>query len=163
MFYNAKCLYESNKKGIYSYFSKMNSLHLLADTPEYLKNRQILKASTFGNASKGCPATIPVTNFAMERLRDWLLKPVTIVEEINGEAISSTIPNLHFIKSRASLKELMLYNPAINVDRIMSLCQLMIYREEKMIIYQGDPKRAEKRDNFKYLGNDPFFNKNYKQ
>ena len=57
----------------------------------------------------------------------------------------------------------MLYNPAINVDRIMSLCQLMIYREEKMIIYQGDPKRAEKRDNFKYLGNDPFFNKNYKQ
>ena len=99
----------------------------------------------------------------MERIRDWLLKPVTTVEEVNGEAISITIPNLHFIKSRALLKELMLYNPAINVDRIMSLCQLMLYREEKMIIYQGDPKRAEKRDNFKYLGNDPFFNKNYKQ
>ena len=163
LFYNGKVMVENNKKNTFAYFSRMNSLHLMADTPEYLKNKQILKASTFGNASKGCPAVVAVINFAMERLRDWLLKPVTIVEEVNGEAISSTIPNLHFIKSRALLKELMLYNPAINVDRIMSLCQLMLYREEKMIIYQGDPKRAEKRDNFKYLGNDPFFNKNYKQ
>ena len=161
LFYNGKVMVENNKKNTFAYFSKMNSLHLMADTPEYLKNRQILKASTFGNASKGCPATVPVTNFAMERLRDWLLKPVTIVEEIKGEAISSTIPNLHLIKNRALLKELMLYNPAINVDRIMSLCQLMIYREEKMIIYQGDPRKAEKRINSSYLGNDPFFNKNY--
>ena len=163
LFYNGKVMVENNKKNTFAYFSRMNSLHLMADTPEYLKNKQILKASTFGNASKGCPAVVAVINFAMERLRDWLLKPVTIVEEVNGEAISSTIPNLHFIKSRALLKELMLYNPAINVDRIMSLCQLMLYREEKMIIYQGDPRRAEKRDNSSYLGNDPFFNRNYKQ
>ena len=163
LFYNGKVMVENNKKNTFAYFSRMNSLHLMADTPEYLKNKQILKASTFGNASKGCPAVVAVINFAMERLRDWLLKPVTIVEEVNGEAISSTIPNLHFIKSRALLKELMLYNPAINVDRIMSLCQLMLYREEKMIIYQGDPKRAERRNPSDYLGNDPFFNRNYKQ
>lgn len=163
LFYNGKVMVENNKKNTFAYFSRMNSLHLMADTPEYLKNKQILKASTFGNASKGCPAVVAVINFAMERLRDWLLKPVTIVEEVNGEAISSTIPNLHFIKSRALLKELMLYNPAINVDRIMSLCQLMLYREEKMIIYQGDPKRAERRNPSEYLGNDPFFKRNYKQ
>ena len=163
LFYNGKVMVENNKKNTFAYFSRMNSLHLMADTPEYLKNKQILKASTFGNASKGCPAVVAVINFAMERLRDWLLKPVTIVEEVNGEAISSTIPNLHFIKNRALLKELMLYNPAINVDRIMSLCQLMLYREEKMILYQGDPKRAERRNPSDYLGNDPFFNRNYKQ
>lgn len=163
LFYNGKVMVENNKKNTFAYFSRMNSLHLMADTPEYLKNRQILKASTFGNASKGCPAVVAVINFAMERLRDWLLKPVTIVEEVNSEAISSTIPNLHFIKNRALLKELMLYNPAINVDRIMSLCQLMLYREEKMILYQGDPKRAERRNPSDYLGNDPFFNRNYKQ
>ena len=163
LFYNGKVMVENNKKNTFAYFSRMNSLHLMADTPEYLKNKQILKASTFGNASKGCPAVVAVINFAMERLRDWLLKPVTIVEEVNGEAISSTIPNLHFIKSRALLKELMLYNPAINVDRIMSLCQLMLYREEKMIIYKGDPKRAERRNPSEYLGNDPFFKRNYKQ
>lgn len=163
LFYNGKVMVENNKKNTFAYFSRMNSLHLMADTPEYLKNKQILKASTFGNASKGCPAIVAIINFAMERIRDWLLKPVTTIEEIDGEAISSTIPNLHFIKSRALLKELMLYNPAINVDRIMSLCQLMLYREEKMIIYQGDPKKAEKRDNSSYLGNDPFFKENYKQ
>lgn len=163
LFYNGKVMVENNKKNTFAYFSRMNSLHLMADTPEYLKNRQILKASTFGNASKGCPAVVAVINFAMERLRDWLLKPVTIMEEVNGEAISSTIPNLHFIKNRALLKELMLYNPAINVDRIMSLCQLMLYREEKMILYQGNPKRAERRNSSDYLGNDPFFNRNYKQ
>lgn len=161
LFYNGKVMVENNKKNTFAYFSRMNSLHLMADTPEYLKNRQILKASTFGNASKGCPATVPVINFAMERLRDWLLKPVDNAEEVNGEIISTTIPNLHFIKNRALLKELMLYNPAINVDRIMSMCQLMLYREEKVILYQGEPRRAEKRIDSTYLGNDPFFNKNY--
>ena len=163
LFYNGKVMVENNKKNTFAYFSKMNSLHLMADTPEYLKNKQILKANTFGNASKGCPATTPVINFAMERLRDWLLKPVTVTEESNGESISTTIPNLHFLKNRALIKELMLYNPAINVDRIMSMCQLMLYREEKMILYQGEPRRAEKRIDSTYLGNDPFFNKNYKQ
>ena len=163
LFYNGKVMVENNKKNTFAYFSKMNSLHLMADTPEYLKNKQILKANTFGNASKGCPATIPVINFSMERLRDWLLKPVTVTEEFNGESISTTIPNLHFLKNRALIKELMLYNPAINVDRIMSMCQLMLYREEKMILYQGEPRRAEKRIDSSYLGNDPFFKRNYKQ
>lgn len=163
LFYNGKVMVENNKKNTFAYFSKMNSLHLMADTPEYLKNKQILKANTFGNASKGCPATTPVINFSMERLRDWLLKPVTVTEEFNGESISTTIPNLHFLKNRALIKELMLYNPAINVDRIMSMCQLMLYREEKMILYQGNPRRAEKRIDSTYLGNDPFFKRNYKQ
>ena len=163
LFYNAKVMVENNKKSTFAYFSKMNSLHLMADTPEYLKNKQILKANTFGNASKGCPATVPVINFAMERLRDWLLKPVTTSEEVNGEVISTTIPNLYFLKNRALIKELMLYNPAINVDRIMSMCQLMLYREEKMILYQGEPQRAENKISFTYLGNDSFFSKNYKQ
>ena len=163
LFYNGKVMVENNKKNTFAYFSKMNSLHLMADTPEYLKKKQILKANTFGNASKGCPAITPLINFSMERLRDWLLKPVTVTEEFNGESISTTIPNLHFLKNRALIKELMLYNPAINVDRIMSMCQLMLYREEKMILYQGEPRRAEKRIDSTYLGNDPFFNKNYKQ
>ena len=43
LFYNAKCLYENNKKGIYAYFSKMNCTHLLADTPEYLRDKQLVK------------------------------------------------------------------------------------------------------------------------
>lgn len=53
LFYNAKVLYESNKKGLFAYFSKMSSTHLLADTPEYLRDKQLVKYSAFGSNSKG--------------------------------------------------------------------------------------------------------------
>ena len=162
IFYNAKLLYENNKKNTFSYFSKMNSLHLLADTPEYLKNRQLIKSIGYGNVSKGVTATVPIKNFGFTLIRDWLLKPVTVTKEEDGNVVEYTVPNLHFIKNRALIKELILFNPDINVDRIMSLVQLMLYREEKMILYQGDPMKAKKTDDSNYLGNDPFFTRNYK-
>lgn len=162
IFYNAKLLYENNKKNTFSYFSKMNSLHLLADTPEYLKNKQLIKSIGYGNVSKGVTATVPIKNFGFTLIRDWLLKPVTVTKEEDGNVVEYTVPNLHFIKNRALIKELMLFNPDINVDRIMSLVQLMLYREEKMILYQGDPMKAKKTDDSNYLGNDPFFTRNYK-
>ena len=162
LFYNAKLLYENNKKNTFAYFSRMNSLHLLADTPEYLKNKQLVKSIGYGNTSKGVNATAPIKNFGFTLIRDWLLKPVTVTSEEGGETIITTVPNLHFIKNRALLKELILFNPAINVDRIMSLVQLMLYREEKMILYQGDPAGRTKVDYSNYLGNDPFFDRNYK-
>ena len=161
IFYNAKMLYENNKKNTFAYFSKMNCLHLLADTPEYLKQKQIVKTSSFGNSSKGVAGTVPVFNFAYLLIRDWLLKPVTITKEEQGEEVQYTVANLHFIKNRALLKELALFNPDINVDRIKSLCQLMLYREEKMILYQGSPQNYSNTNSADYLGNDPFFTKNY--
>ena len=160
MFYNAKGLVENNKKNTFAYFSRMTSLHLLADTPEYLKSRQILKAQSFGNSVKGVPMTVPIRNFAFGLIRDWLLKPVTVSREEEGQVITSTVPNLFFIKDRALLLELSKYNPDGNFDRIMSLCQLMIYREEKMILYQGDMTRANRKPST-YLGNDSFFKRNY--
>ena len=162
LFYNAKLLYENNKKNTFAYFSRMNSLHLLADTPEYLKNKQLIKSVGYGNTSKGVNATLPIKNFGFTLIRDWLLKPVTVIKEEDGNTVEYTVPNLHFIKNRALIKELILYNPAINVDRIMSLVQLMLYREEKMILYQGDPTKAKKVDDNNYLGNDPFFDRNYR-
>ena len=161
MFYNGKVMVENNKKNTFAYFSRMNSLHLMADTPDYLKMKQILKVQGFGNSTKGIPATQPIKNFAFGLIRDWLLKPVHITSQEGGELMEKTVNNLHFIKGRALLKELMLFNPMINVDRIMSLCQLMLYREEKMILYQGDFTKSKTPDN-NYLGNDPFFANNFK-
>ena len=46
LFYNGLCLYESNKKGIYAYFSKLKCTHLLADTPQYLRDKQLVKYSS---------------------------------------------------------------------------------------------------------------------
>ena len=153
LFYNAKCLYENNKKNTFAYFSRMNCLHLLADTPEYLRQKQLIKTVGYGNTSKGVSATTPIKDFGFTLIRDWLLKPVTA---IIGEE-ETTVPNLHFLRNRALIKELILFNPDINVDRIMSLLQLMLYREEKMIIYQGDFKKNRDITPKDYLGNDPFF------
>lgn len=162
LFYNGKLMYECNKKNTFAYFSRMNSLHLLADTPEYLRNKQLIKTTSWGNSSKGITATAPIKNFALGLIRDWLLKPVPVVQETEEGITEYTVPNLHFIKNRALLKELMLYNPIINVDRIMSLAQLMLYREEKMILYQGDPSKNSNKIESDYLGNDLFFTRNYK-
>lgn len=163
LFYNAKCLYEQNKKGLFAYFSKMNSLHLLADVPEYLKDKQLIKQIGYGNQSKGVNATAGINNYANERIREWLLKPVPTIIKEDGEDKEITVPNLFFIKNRALLKELVLFNPDINVDRVRALGMAMLYREEKMILYQGNISAdREEKANSSYLGNDPFFVKNYR-
>ena len=164
LFYKAKCLYESNKKGIYAYFSKLNCTHLLADTPEYLRDKQMVKYSSFGSNSKGVNASAAINNYANGLLRDWLLKPVPMIIEEGGEVRETTVPNLYRIKNRALLEELINYTPELNVDRIRSLGMAMLYREEKMILYQGSPSadREEKAD-ASYLGNDPFFSRNYRE
>ena len=160
LFYNAKIMPENNKKNTFAYFSKMNCVHLLADTPEYLKQKQLIKVQGYGNSAKGITATVPIKNFGFQLIRDWLLKPVTRIVHQDGEDVEVTVPNLKFIRNRALLKELILFNPDINVDRIMSLVQLMLYREEKMVLYGGNPQKAKEVPS-SYLGNDDFFSTNF--
>ena len=162
LFYNAKCLYESNKKGLYAYFSKLNCTHLLADTPEYLRDKQLVKYSAFGSNAKGVNATAAVNNYANSLIRDWLLKPVNTTVEEDGESKFIQVPNLYFIRNRALIEELIAFNPEINVDRIRALGMVMLYREEKLILYQGQIN-AEAMDKAysSYLGNDDYFSRNY--
>lgn len=162
LFYNARGLYESNKKGTFAYFSKMNSTHLLADTPEYLRDKQLVKYSNFGSNAKGVNASQAINNYADFLTKEWLIKPVPHEENIDGEIVISNIANLYHLKCRAFLKECVLYNPQINVDRIRAMGMLMLYREEFMILYEGDVKgKAESVDDRNYLGNDSFFNSNF--
>lgn len=162
-FYNGKLLYENNKKNTFAYFSKMNCLWKLEDTPEYLRQRQMVKNVGYGNTAKGVSAIPAVKNHGFTLIRDWLLKPVTILSPTgpNNEEVEIQAPNLHFVRNRALLKELSLFNPDINVDRIMSLVQLMIFREQKMITYQGDVKRDTSKIEKDYAGNDEFFTRNF--
>lgn len=159
IFYNAKALFEGNIKGCFSYFSRMNCLYLLADTPEYLKDKDIIKNIGVGNNSKGVKATKPVNDYANRLIRDWLLKPVTIQSGEDGE--ETTVFNLTRIRNRALIKELMLYNPDINVDRIRALGLLMLYREQFMVTYNGDPSSSKNVVESDYLGNDDYFTRNY--
>lgn len=164
LFYNAKCLYESNKKGIFAYFQKMQCTHLLADTPEYLRDKQMIKYSSFGSNAKGVNATAAINNYANGLIRDWLLKPVPTVVIEDGEEKVVMMPNLYFIRGRALLEELIAFDPVRNFDRIRSLGMLMLYREEKVITYGSrlNADDAEKADR-SYLGRDDYFNRNYQE
>lgn len=162
LFYNAKCLYESNKKGIFAYFSKMNCTHLLADTPEFLRDKQLIKYNSFGSNAKGVNASAAINAYANNLIRDWLMKPVTIIQNVDGEDVEVTIYNLNFLRNRALLEELIAFNPEINVDRIRALGMVMLYREDKMVLYQGNPSRDSEEVPKDYLGNDKFFTENYR-
>lgn len=157
MFYNAKCLYENNISGLYGYFSKMNCTYLLADTPEYLREKDLIKTNTIGNGSKGVRTTVPIINHGEQLVRDWLCKEVVVNNQTNnGEEIQRT-QNLFFIKNLALLKELSQYNRLNNFDRVMSLIMLMIYRESMLITFHGEIKVTRQRDDPNYLGNSKFF------
>ena len=162
LFYNAKCLYESNKKGIFAYFGKMNCTHLLADTPEFLRDKQLIKYSSFGSNAKGVNASAAINAYANNLIRDWLMKPVTIIQNVDGEDVEVTVYNLNFLRNRALIEELIAFNPEINVDRIRALGMVMLYREEKMFLYQGNPSRDSEEVPKDYLGNDRFFTENYR-
>lgn len=160
MFYNAKCMYENNLRGLFAYYSKCNSVYLLAETPQYLRDRQLVGSTSFGNSAYGIRATPPIINYGFRLIRDWLLKPTTKIEKNEkGEEMEVTVPNLYNIRNRALIKELMLWNPVKNFDRVMSLVQLMLYREEKMILYQGNIHKGEVQS--EGMENDDYFTKNY--
>lgn len=163
LFYNARCLYESNKKGIYAYFARLNCTHLLADTPEFLRDKQLVKYSAFGSNAKGVNASAAINNYANTLLKDWLMMPIPTITKEGDEEIETNIPNLYRLKNRALLEELINFTPEINVDRIRAMGMVMLYREEKMILYQGHMSAdRESKASADYLGNDPFFEINYK-
>lgn len=162
LFYNARMNYENNKKGLFAYFSKMNSLYLLTDILDFLKDKDMVKGQLYGNKAKGTNATAPINAYARTLIRNWLLKPVVTVQVIDGEEQEVTLPNLMFIRSKALLQELAQWNPDGNYDRVSSLGMLMLLREDRMIVMQGDVGRAMSAANDPmYIGNDPFFTVNY--
>lgn len=149
IFYNAKCLYENNIKGPYAYFSSRRCLHYLADTPEYLRDKQIVKYQGFGNTSKGVAASAPVNNYANGLIREWLIKPVTIVVNEDGQEVEKVVSNMAFVRNRALLQELISYNPDGNFDRIRALGMVMLYRGEFIDKYEGDLSRTRREEEVK--------------
>ena len=162
MFYNAQVLYESNKKGLYAYFAKMSSTHLLAETPQYLRDQQLVKYSPFGSNKYGVNASAAINNYANGLIKDWLMTPVPIVlKNEEGEDVETSLPQLYKIRNRALLDELVNFTPEVNVDRIRALGMVMLLRQDKIILYQGDMSRARQDDDINDLANDEFFRVNY--
>jgi hypothetical protein len=116
LYYNAKCLYENEKKGIFQYFTTKHSAHLLADQPDIIKD--IIQDSKV-NRNKGIHMVQGIKDWGEGRIRDWLL-----IDRGNG------ILNLHTIMSEPLLEELIRYNDKGNFDRYMAFMCVIIYNEE---------------------------------
>ena len=163
LYYNGRMNYENNKKGLFSYFSKNNCTYLLTDQLEFLRDKQMIKDVGYGNKAKGTNATLAVNSYAKNLLRAWLLRPTIIIQDVDGEPTEVAVPALFNVRSRALIKELINFNNEGNFDRISAMGMLMLLREDKMITYQGNiSKERQERESASYLGNDPFFNRNYR-
>jgi intein/homing endonuclease len=162
MFYNARDNYENNKKGLFAYFNRMNSLYLLSDRLEYLKDKEITKVPGVGNNSKGYTANKFINGYGRLLYRNWLLTPIPTIQIVDGEQTEMMVPRLYTMKSRALIQESIQWESLGNYDRVSAMIALMLYREFMVIQYQGDfsQERVEANDKT-YLGNDKFFSDNY--
>jgi len=149
-YYNARLLYENNKKGLYGHFKVKNSLHLLAESPQILKDQDLVKQVGHGNRALG-------VNVSNERIKLFGIN--LSLKWLEGEAYNEPDKkNLDKIRSIGLFKELISYSLDVNADRVSALIVLMIYREElsNMII-------SNKRTELKTTASDDFWAKAYPQ
>lgn len=166
IYYNALINYENDKKGLFTYFSNNHCTYLLAQTPEILRDTELVKSSLYGNKSFGTQSGKQVNAYARRLIRDWLLMPVkqTKIEiDENGNEVEKTVTvkNLQRLRGVAMIKELIMWNPDINADRVSALGMLMILRENNMKYLPGEGTSIGKKARKNYLGNDPFFTNNF--
>ena len=166
LFYNAEANYENNKKGLFKYFSQYNSLYLLSDTLSFLKDVEDVKVTNITNKTKGTNATGHTKKYARRCIRDWLVRPVTILKpiidpETNIESTQEQeVMGLYKIPFRALLRELALWTNDGNFDRHDALGMLMLLREDKLrfVNINNFDQRSEEAG----LAEDSYFSKNWK-
>lgn len=126
-FYNARLLFENERKGIYPYFTNKHCDYLLADQPDKVIS-EIIKDSKVSRR-KGCHMTKQIRQYAEGLIKEWL-----------EEEYEPGHPNLERIYSEPLLEELIWTDGVRNVDRVIALCMTMMYREE---LYQVKVKAAK--------------------
>ena len=149
IYYNAKNLYENNKKGLYGYFKNKNSLFYLADTPKILKDQDLAKGEGIGNRSLGVNISNDKVKFFLINLAlKWFESP----SYRNPEK-----KRLYTIRSVGLLKESISYTLDINADRMSAFLILMLYRSELEILTE-----QRKENSIKSVTGDPFWSHAYK-
>ena len=145
VYYNATIMYENQNKGIFSYFTAKHCDYLLADSPTIIND---VVADSKVNRKKGCHMSKPIKQWGEGLLKDWL----------NEEREDGT-KNLYKILSEPLLEELISYNDTINADRVMSMLQVMIYREQ---LYNNKVEQVTEETKRQVLFDGPIF-LNYQQ
>lgn len=164
MFYNAQGNYENNLKGLFSYFSNHNALYLLADSPDILRDMEIVKSVLHGNRSKGTRTTKEVIKLGKTLQRQWMLSPYEeeTYDEKTNETITVSIPNLRRIRSIGYIKECIAWNPDINTDRVSAMDMVMILREDRAKMTEKFEESRTENVNT-YFHDDEFLDSNWQK
>ena len=146
IYYNAKCLYENQLKGLKNYFMEKNSLQYLYEQPSNMI-KDIVKDSHV-NRGYGVHMSKEIKQQCEIYLKQWLLESRA---DINGK----TILNLHTILSIPLLKELIAYDGEINTDRVVAFMLCILQSKEMYKVIEANSKESSS------TYNDAFFKKSY--
>lgn len=130
-FYNARLLFENERKGIYPYFTNKHCDYLLADQPDKIIS-EVFKDSKV-QRRKGCHMTKQIRAYGEGLILEWLL-----------DEFEEGHPNVERVYSEPLIEELIENDGVRNVDRVIALCMVMIYREE---LYQLKVSSAKEKTN----------------
>ena len=144
-FYNARLLFENERKGIYPYFTNKHCDYLLADQPDKIIS-EVFKDSKV-QRRKGCHMTKQIRAYGEGLILEWLL-----------DEYEPGHPNVERVYSEPLIEELIQNDGVRNVDRVIALCMVMIYREE---LYQIKVSSAKEQNKQVELFEMPLFSKQW--
>jgi hypothetical protein len=121
LYFNALALYENEKKGVFTYFESCGALYLLAKQPKLVKD--VVAGSTV-DRGYGMHMPTEIKRYGEGLINTWLRR-----------TYEGDIKVAHKIRCIPLLKELILYNPDGNFDRVMAL-MLALYQKEEMRKYE---------------------------
>ena len=130
-FYNARLLFENERKGIYPYFTNKHCDYLLADQPDKIIS-EVFKDSKV-QRRKGCHMTKQIRAYGEGLILEWLL-----------DEFEEGHPNVERVYSEPLIEELIENDGVRNVDRVIALCMVMIYREELSQLKVSSAKEQNK-------------------
>ena len=145
IFYNARLLFENERKGIYPYFTNKHCDYLLADQPDKIIT-EVFKDSRV-QRRKGCHMTKQIRAYGEGLILEWLM-----------EEYEPGHPNVERVYSEPLIQELIENDGVKNVDRLIALCMVMIYREE---LYQVKAAAAKEENKQVELFELPLFSQHY--
>lgn len=145
IFYNARLLFENERKGIYPYFTNKHCDYLLADQPDKIIT-EVFKDSKV-QRRKGCHMTKAIREYGEGLILEWLM-----------DEYEPGHPNVERVYSEALIEELIENDGIKNVDRVIALCMVMMYREE---LYQIKVSAAKEQNKQVELFELPLFSQQY--
>jgi hypothetical protein len=144
VYYNARLLYENERKGLFVYFTQKHCDYLLADQPDIIND--IIAKSTV-QRRKGIHMNVPIKDFG-----EGLIK-----EQLNEELFPGK-KWLTTINSEPLLEELIQYNDKGNFDRVIALMMVLIYKQQ---LHNTFVKQKEKDIRKNNLFDRPLFSKDW--